>query len=203
MKKFALIGAAGYIAPRHLKAIKETGNTLAVAMDVNDSVGIMDSHFPEAEFFTEFEDVEIWEILRIGTWRKVDEKTVLIGEGEESRIFGVVVSGAVEVSVGRKVISRLNAGEVIGEMAYLHPRSAKRSATVTTLEPTLFLEINSSALDLGSDELIERFKSALIIQVVIRLRSANKILAERGQAAVVGRSSDGQFATSHLSLSDL
>jgi len=41
MKKFALIGAAGYIAPRHLKAIKETGNTLAVAMDVNDSVGIM------------------------------------------------------------------------------------------------------------------------------------------------------------------
>jgi UDP-N-acetyl-2-amino-2-deoxyglucuronate dehydrogenase len=56
MKKFALIGAAGYIAPRHLKAIKETGNDLMVAMDVNDSVGIMDSHFPEAEFFTEFEE---------------------------------------------------------------------------------------------------------------------------------------------------
>ena len=56
MKRFALIGAAGYIAPRHLKAIKETGNDLVVAMDVNDSVGIMDSHFPEAEFFTEFEE---------------------------------------------------------------------------------------------------------------------------------------------------
>lgn len=55
MKNFALIGAAGYIAPRHLKAIKDTGNNLLVAMDVNDSVGIMDSHFPEAEFFTEFE----------------------------------------------------------------------------------------------------------------------------------------------------
>ncbi|AKX46104.1 oxidoreductase [Thiopseudomonas alkaliphila] len=55
MKNFALIGAAGYIAPRHLKAIKETGNNLVVAMDVNDSVGIMDSHFPDAEFFTEFE----------------------------------------------------------------------------------------------------------------------------------------------------
>lgn len=58
MKKFALIGAAGYIAPRHLKAIKETGNELVVAMDVNDSVGIMDSHFPDAEFFTEFEAFE-------------------------------------------------------------------------------------------------------------------------------------------------
>ncbi len=56
MKKFALIGTAGYIAPRHLKAIKDTGNDLAVAMDVNDSVGIMDMNFPESEFFTEFED---------------------------------------------------------------------------------------------------------------------------------------------------
>lgn len=56
MKKFALIGTGGYIAPRHLKAIKDTGNDLVVAMDVNDSVGIMDMHFPDSEFFTEFED---------------------------------------------------------------------------------------------------------------------------------------------------
>ena len=54
MKYFGLIGAGGYIAPRHLKAIKETSNELVVALDVNDSVGIMDSHFPDAEFFTEF-----------------------------------------------------------------------------------------------------------------------------------------------------
>lgn len=58
MKRFALIGAAGYIAPRHMKAIKDTGNELAVAMDVNDSVGILDSHFPEAQFFTEFEQFD-------------------------------------------------------------------------------------------------------------------------------------------------
>jgi UDP-N-acetyl-2-amino-2-deoxyglucuronate dehydrogenase len=56
MKKFALIGASGYIAPRHLRAIKDTGNDLVVAMDINDSVGIMDSHFPASDFFTEFED---------------------------------------------------------------------------------------------------------------------------------------------------
>lgn len=55
MKNFALIGAAGYIAPRHMKAIKETGNVLVAAMDTNDSVGIIDSHFPDASFFTEFE----------------------------------------------------------------------------------------------------------------------------------------------------
>lgn len=55
MKKFALIGAAGYVAPRHMRAIKETGNVLVAAMDKFDSVGIIDSYFPEASFFTEFE----------------------------------------------------------------------------------------------------------------------------------------------------
>lgn len=55
MKNFALIGAAGYIAPRHMHAIKATGNELVAVMDPNDSVGIIDSHFPNADFFTEFE----------------------------------------------------------------------------------------------------------------------------------------------------
>ncbi len=55
MKRFGLIGAAGYVAPRHMKAIKETGNTLVAALDPNDSVGVIDSHFPEADFFTEYE----------------------------------------------------------------------------------------------------------------------------------------------------
>ena len=55
MKNFALIGAAGYIAPRHLQAIKNTGNNLLAATDRHDSVGIMDSFFPDADFFTEFE----------------------------------------------------------------------------------------------------------------------------------------------------
>ncbi len=54
-KHFALIGAGGYIAPRHMKAIKETGNVLVAALDKNDSVGIMDSYFPASDFFTEFE----------------------------------------------------------------------------------------------------------------------------------------------------
>jgi UDP-N-acetyl-2-amino-2-deoxyglucuronate dehydrogenase len=55
MKRFALIGVGGYIAPRHLKAIKDTGNTLVAALDRHDSVGILDSYFPNADFFTEFE----------------------------------------------------------------------------------------------------------------------------------------------------
>ena len=55
MKNFALIGASGYIAPRHMKAIKDTGNNLVAVLDPYDGIGIMDSHFPQAHFFTEFE----------------------------------------------------------------------------------------------------------------------------------------------------
>ena len=55
MKNFALIGAAGYIAPRHMKAIKATGNNLIAAFDKGDSVGIIDSYFPDTDFFVEFE----------------------------------------------------------------------------------------------------------------------------------------------------
>ena len=55
MKNFAITGIAGYIAPRHLKAIKETGNDVVAAMDPHDSVGILDSYFPDVSFFTQFE----------------------------------------------------------------------------------------------------------------------------------------------------
>lgn len=70
---FALIGLGGYIAPRHLKAIKETGNNLLVALDKNDSVGVIDSYFPQADFFTEPERFErhIYKI-RHGDGPKVD-----------------------------------------------------------------------------------------------------------------------------------
>lgn len=74
MKNFALIGAAGYIAPRHLQAIRDTGNRLVAALDPNDSVGILDSYFPDASFFTEFErfDRHIDKQRRRGSPDRVD-----------------------------------------------------------------------------------------------------------------------------------
>src|SRR3989338_3171303 len=55
MKHFGLIGAAGFVAPRHMKATRDTGNSLIAAFDPSDSIGIIDSYFPDADFFTEFE----------------------------------------------------------------------------------------------------------------------------------------------------
>ncbi len=72
MKNFALIGAAGYIALRHMRAIKDTGNNLIAALHRNDSVGILDNYFPDADFFTEFErfDRHLEKLKRQG--KKID-----------------------------------------------------------------------------------------------------------------------------------
>lgn len=68
LKNFALVGAAGFVAPRHMQAIRETGNHLIAALDPNDSVGIIDSYFPDAHFFTEYErfDRHIDKLKRAG-----------------------------------------------------------------------------------------------------------------------------------------
>lgn len=77
-KKFALIGAAGYIAPRHMKAISVTGNDLVAALDKNDSVGIIDSFFPNADFFTEFErfDRHIDKLRRANNGKAIDYTSI-------------------------------------------------------------------------------------------------------------------------------
>ena len=74
MKRFALIGAAGYIAPVHMKAIRDTGNELLAAFDPVDSVGVMDNYFPNADFFTEFErfDRHIHKISRQNNGAAID-----------------------------------------------------------------------------------------------------------------------------------
>ncbi|MCH8567779.1 MAG: Gfo/Idh/MocA family oxidoreductase [Balneolales bacterium] len=73
-KRFALTGVAGYIAPRHLQAIYDTGNKLVAAMDPFDSVGILDRYFPQASFFTEFEryDRHLEKLRRVGDGARID-----------------------------------------------------------------------------------------------------------------------------------
>ena len=71
-KNFALIGAAGYIAPRHMEAIKVTGNDLVAALDPYDGIGIMDSNFPNASFFTEFERFDRF----VDKWRRDSGKCI-------------------------------------------------------------------------------------------------------------------------------
>lgn len=73
IKNFALIGAAGFIAPRHMQAIKDTGHRLVAALDKSDSVGILDKYFDEVDFFTEFErfDRHIEKLRRLNEGKEV------------------------------------------------------------------------------------------------------------------------------------
>lgn len=78
MKNFAITGVAGYVAPRHLKAIKETGNNLIAAVDPHDSVGILDQFFPHTSFFTQFErfDRHLEKLRREGEENRVHYLTI-------------------------------------------------------------------------------------------------------------------------------
>jgi hypothetical protein len=135
-------------------------------------------------FFTEFENVELWEILRISVLRPVAAKVAIIREGESNRVFGFLIEGFVEVSIAGRSLCRLAAGEPIGEVAYLYPGSDERSATVATLEESLFLEVSASALALASEELQERMRGALIARLIDRMREVNRIAASLGAPAV-------------------
>jgi eukaryotic-like serine/threonine-protein kinase len=134
-------------------------------------------------FFLEFEDVEIWEILRIGSWRRVNENTLLMREGEEDRRFGIIVEGEVEVSTGKKRICTLGKGEPVGEMAYLDAFDAKRCATVVTTTPVTYVDISAQALALASEECVEHFRERLTSIVVKRLSKSNQRLGEAVEPA--------------------
>lgn len=146
------------------------------------------SHFEQLrslDFFTEFENIELWEVLRVSVWRTISPGVTLIREGDHNKLFGIIVSGSVEVSIDGRVLCRLAAGEPVGEVAFLHPSSDLRLATVVTLEPVLFLEINAAALALSSEELLGRMRDALLARMIYRFREVNKLVAAYGQHALL------------------
>lgn len=136
------------------------------------------------DFFVEFENIELWEVLRVAVWREVAANVAIIREGERNKMFGIVISGSVEVSIEGRVLCRLGQSEPVGEAAYLHPVSDLRHATVVTLEPTLFLEINAAALGLASEELLERVRNALLRRLIDRMRQVNLLAVAGGERAV-------------------
>jgi CRP-like cAMP-binding protein len=134
-------------------------------------------------FFTEFENVELWEVLRISRWRKVPAGTLLMREGDADRRFGLIISGEAEVSLDGHLLATLGAGEVLGELAYLDITHGRRTANVTCTAEMVYVEINPQALSLCSEELLERFNSQLMSVVAQRMATTNRRLAATAPAA--------------------
>ncbi|GAB4057094.1 serine/threonine-protein kinase [Uliginosibacterium sediminicola] len=134
-------------------------------------------------FFTEFDDVEIWEVVRFAVWRMVDPLTQLMREGSDDQRFGIVLEGEVELSIAGRVVSTLGAGESFGETAYLDEVEHRQHASVVTLSLTRYLEISPAALSLASEECMEHFRQRLISTVARRLARAEAQIAASGVAA--------------------
>lgn len=134
-------------------------------------------------FFTEFEDVEIWEILRISRWRKVEANTLLIREGDSDQRFGIIIEGRVEMSVDGHRVCELAYGEVFGELAFLDQQEHRHSCTAVATTGTVYLEINPSALSLATDECQDAFRTRLVTIVARRLGQAYRELSKDGPPA--------------------
>ncbi len=137
-------------------------------------------------FFTEFDDLELWEVLRLSAWRKVEADATLLREGDTDRRFGLVLDGAVETSVDGRKVAELGPGEVFGEIAYLDAIDHKQACTVVAASETAYIEFNPSALALATDECLEQFRRQLVTVVAKRLAAAQKQLSKSGAKARKG-----------------
>lgn len=130
MKNFVLIGAGGYIAPRHMQAIKETGNILLAAMDVHDSVGILDSYFPDAAFFTSIDQLDAFIDKQMESGILVDYLTVCSPNHlhEEHILFGL--KKRLDVICEKPVVLNL---ESINKLAAAEKETDKKVFTIMQL----------------------------------------------------------------------
>jgi|GEM_PF-69193 len=143
--------------------------------------------------FTDFENDEIWEVLRISHWRVIHESRPLMVEGEEGGNFGVIVDGEVEVSLKGKQLAVYGPGQVIGELAFLSPERARRNATVVAMVDTTYLEVNAAAYALASEECQYHFKALVVGTLMRRTEEANEKLIETAPGVRTSMKDDSEF----------
>lgn len=142
------------------------------------------SQIRRLSFFTDFEDVEIWEVSRFSAWRVGEPLTQIVREGSSDQRFGIILEGEVELSINGRVAGVLGPGECFGETAYLD--TFKHSQVCTAVSKTFvrYLEITPAALALASEECLEHFRERLMTTVVHRLANACGAVAQHGGPAL-------------------
>lgn len=128
-------------------------------------------------FFEDFDDVVLWEALRISSWRNIPDDTVIIREGDPGDSFYLVVNGEVEVSLSHKPISNIQRGGVFGELLYFSQRLGQRTTTIRALGELTVIEIKSKALQVASPACQVSFQKAFMRVLINRLTEVNAKLA--------------------------
>ncbi len=129
-------------------------------------------------FFRDFPENELWEVLKISKWAKFKPDTALIKERDKGDSFFVLAGGYVTVTVGKKKLSVLTAGDCFGEMSYLaHKDAPHRSATVTATSDCIVIKIRAEDLRAASLSCRRLFDERFLNTLVERLEKANQQLA--------------------------
>lgn len=124
-------------------------------------------------FFKNFNDVELWEVLRISEWHKISKESQIISEGDTGRHFFVLAQGTVKVLKQGRLLSLLHKGECFGEMAHLSEKDSKRTTDVFTKTDVTLIEIDPDVLAKGSQGCRFQFGDAFLRMLVKRLAVAN------------------------------
>ena len=133
-------------------------------------------------FFTDFDDIEVWEALRISSWRMVAARTVIFREGDEDERFGVLIEGAVELSMGGCNVDTLGVGEVFGEMAWLGASGSRQMCSAISVRESCYLEVSPAALALASEDLRDIFRNR--VGSIVARRCADGMRAIAMQRAI-------------------
>jgi CRP-like cAMP-binding protein len=128
-------------------------------------------------FCREFDEPELWEMLRIARWRRFAAGTVIIREGDQGDCFYVLVEGDVRVSRAGVTLNVLRPGDCFGEMLYFSAPVTRRTTTITALQSALVIEIKAASLNQASDACQVKFNRAFLRILLERLTFANARLA--------------------------
>ncbi len=130
-------------------------------------------------FFEDFDDVTLWEALRISTWRTIPAKTEIIREGDSGESFYLIVEGEVDVSIRGKSINAVRRGGCFGELLYFSDQVAQRTTTITSITDLTVVEIKTIALKVASSACQVSFQKAFMRVLIERLTQTNAKLAAR------------------------
>jgi len=129
-------------------------------------------------FFEDFNDVALWELIRVGHWKPIGAQTVLIREGEAGDSFYFLVEGEVDITLSGKSLATVKAGRCFGELLYFAGRTQRRTTTVTTRGPITVMEVKSDAMRAASDSCQSAFNKACMRVLIERLVYSNQRLAQ-------------------------
>ena len=129
----------------------------------------------ELDFFADFSEAEIWEIINASLWQDFSKEEEIIAEGEDVSSFYVLVSGAVNIAKDSNVVDTLTAGNCFGEIGYITKKG--RTASVVAAEESTVMKVRSSLVERTSQNCQLQIHRSFLSMMATRLSRATEVIA--------------------------